>query len=643
MLFSSQSLYSLERERIMNFCKECGEEIKSAKLKFCTNCGSPLSNEKATEQPAKPIKREDMKPKGAKKPMSKKKKRSIIIGGLAGVILIALFYVGSYVTSHERLTDQFVKAVQSKNADELADILSFRGMDEGISKKEATRFMEYLNKSPETAIAVTKSVKKQSKMMDGRQVKAADKEEWMEKFLSLVDTDLVLLEKGDGFLFYDTYELTLEPLHVELNSNLSGTEVFLDEESIGKVKEKDGTIKAGPFVPGVHTFKAVNKNEWTSLEMKQEATLIESGQQVSFPFEATYVKFDIPFKADLKSVVTINGEKKEFDIFNNVFGPVKTDGSVQMSVGVDFPWGKMSTKEVSIERETFPVIFKLDSKLKAKLEKALNHHVKDYMTSWKKNDITALDYLNTNLLNDYKYMFDNIHHDGDYHEIKLLGMNLDEQSLTVNYDAGSYFIEAIIKEDVRYADYDSKSEKESYEESNAFQYTFIYSDGKWKVIDKLQSFSGNFDEGMELDVSSQLYTIKGEQNGDGKTPDENTNNDASEGSKSAIEDTVINYIYGLVKAINSGDYDKARPYILEGSPLQESQTGLVERLYEDGLTEEVVNATVTNVEKGDGEWYVTTKETVKLNYESGDSETKSYEWTYTVEKAGGSFKLSNIK
>ena len=85
------------------------------------------------------------------------------------------------------------------------------------------------------------------------------------------------------------------------------------------------------------------------------------------------------------------------------------------------------------------------------------------------------------------------------------------------------------------------------------------------------------------------------------------------------------------------------PYILSGSDLEKDQQSLVERLHEAGTTEELVSSEVLSVKEDGDSWKVDTKEEVTIHYDSGESETNSYEWTYTVVEEDGDYLLSTIE
>ncbi|WP_062049654.1 hypothetical protein [Bacillus sp. JCM 19034] len=106
---------------------------------------------------------------------------------------------------------------------------------------------------------------------------------------------------------------------------------------------------------------------------------------------------------------------------------------------------------------------------------------------------------------------------------------------------------------------------------------------------------------------------------------------------------MLSYIDSLVDAINYNNYSEVAPYILDNSPLEDMQIGLINRLTENGTTEEVIDREVVSIEESGNNWLVKTNETIKIIYKSGKEEVSDYTWTYTVEKVEGNYYVSNIE
>nr|WP_050616526.1 hypothetical protein [Bacillus testis] len=73
------------------------------------------------------------------------------------------------------------------------------------------------------------------------------------------------------------------------------------------------------------------------------------------------------------------------------------------------------------------------------------------------------------------------------------------------------------------------------------------------------------------------------------------------------------------------------------------QKDLIDKLNANGTTEKKISCDVKGYSIDGNKASITTYEKVKINYSSGESETKEYNWTYGAEKTDSGFLLTSIK
>ncbi|MBP1971140.1 putative membrane protein YvbJ [Virgibacillus natechei] len=638
----------------MKFCKECGQEVENHDLKFCMNCGASLTANSLKKESAssnfEPEKKASVSDKDQrsvpKKPVSRKQKRNRIIASWIVVLFICLYFIGAHFTSQERLINNFTDAIHEGDAGKLASTLSFYESDEEIDGSDVEGFLAYLEEDPEVARRILDSLQDQAEWLHEGEERPLKKEEAIVQFFSSENNEMVMLQEGDGFLFYDTYELLVEPVYVTLGTNVNGTVLFSGEEEVAEADSKDYSYELGPLVPGIHTFKAVSETELIDLVKEEQVTLMHAGESVNLNLDASYVQFDVPSLGDLESRLIVNDEEVDFTISSDAeFGPVTLDGTTALAVEMDFPWGTMTTPNHEITDRTVPVSFMIDEELQGTIDEALQHYVDGYLVGWQENDISHVDYLSSNLLESYEEEFNYHHIDSDaFHDKQMLGMQMDTENTELEFVDGNYVLSVLVREETLVSQYADNTDKDANEQSDFYRYEFLYEDD-WAVYDKSQVRNMDLVAPVDLEVHSDLYTVQGEEaeEQDSEVASAAILHEADEDADSNVEEVTLNYVYQLVEAINTNDYDKVRPYIKDGSELDEMQTDLVERLDEAGMTQEVLNATVTTIEETNGRWLVTTDETIKEIYASGEEEVNDYTWTYTVEEDGDGVSLSTIE
>src|SRR5690625_983304 len=621
----------------MKHCKQCGQENKDQK--FCVNCGAELDD---SSQPQGNAGGEQ-----PKKPMTKKQKLVALVASGVAILFIALYFIGAHFTSHERLVKNFESAVNDTDAKKLAKTLNFQDVDEKIGADDVKGFLEYRKEAPDEAGSMIESLHEQSGLISGKGKQTSNKEELMEMFFPSGESPLVMIEEGNGFLFFDTYKLTVEPSYVTLKTNVEGTKLYAGEKEIAEAESDDYTYEYGPLVPGLHTFQAVSETDFIDLSKEEEIAVMSAEKDVDLSLDATYIGFDVPFEGELDSSVVYNDETIDFNIFDEEgFGPIALDESSSIAVEIDFPWGTMTSAEHPLDRREIPVSFEVDKKLQKSLEEALQDHVDLYLASWQKNDVAKLGHLSDSLQETYQYEIESDNEsagNGYGYDKQVISMLLDTDNVQVDFTEGDYYLSTIIKENVATGFYDKydDADREESEYNEELKYTFLYDKKDWVVYDKNTSYSDLISP-AELAVSSDLITLGSAKTG--KTANAEVSSESNNDADSdEAEEVTLDYVYQMVEAINDNDYELVAPYIKSGSDFEKTQTELVDHLNDSEMTQEVIAASVTDVKEKDGKWIVTTDETIKLIYESGKEETEDYGWEYTVEKEGDSLVVSRIE
>lgn len=636
-----------DRKVCMRYCQECGQKEENGQVSFCRNCGATFPQPKETNGNNRKVRSTKL----PKTPLTKNQKRLLMIVPAVFILFITLYQVGAHFTSHERLINNFSSAIADGDAKALAKTLSFYQSDEKISETDVDGFLAYLEEEPDEAQAIMESLAMQSELIkgNGRDALPSDLEGLWEMFASTGNSDTVILEKGDGFLFYDTYQLAVKPVYATINTNLSGTTLFDGDQELATSDTDEFEMEVGPFVPGIHKLRAVNETDYTTLKREEEAYLMDSGETFSLDFDATYVMLEMPFKQDLKSRVIINDKETDFDVFSGEpFGPVPLDGSTNLTVEVDFPWGTMTSTHEALEEENILLTFDITDKLQEAYTDALKEHMDLYLSGWENNDLSKLDHINETLKGRYQEELEEDHENSSkIRDRQIVGMKMEKKNGVIRFHDDNFYLGATVIEEAESAKYDKDSSKRTITSTHNYKYEFVYKDGNWTVYNKVPYKNQKIDETVKLDIKSDLYTVKGSKK-EGSPKNKVASEEVSETSNaenrnSEVEEVTLNYIHHLVDAINAGDYYLVQPHIKDGSPLNKSQIDLVERLFDKGLEQEVIKAEITDIDQKGDKWIVHTNETIKLIYESGQEETQDYQWKYTVEKDGTDVALSNIE
>lgn len=110
------------------YCGECGTKNEK-ESHFCENCGTPLAQPEGKENKIVPQMGVKTGGKKERKPMAKKTKIGIIVGGVVVLILIILYIVGSNVTNPKNIAKKYFEAMTSYDADQIYPFLTVEESD----------------------------------------------------------------------------------------------------------------------------------------------------------------------------------------------------------------------------------------------------------------------------------------------------------------------------------------------------------------------------------------------------------------------------------------------------------------------------------------------------------------------------------
>jgi len=114
---------------------------------------------------------------------------------------------------------------------------------------------------------------------------------------------------------------------------------------------------------------------------------------------------------------------------------------------------------------------------------------------------------------------------------------------------------------------------------------------------------------------------------------------------SKIYEALCNYIYGLTRAINTGDFSYVSPVFVGGSQIYNDQLKLVNSLGSQGITEEVIDFSMTSYSNlGDGYGTVTSDETIRVHKADDTSKDVHQKYTYYLkQQADSSWLMYDMK
>lgn len=594
------------------YCTECGEAIDES-LEFCQSCGHKLHT------PAKEDLNTAIPPK--KQPKNYTKKQKIIMGLATAlvVILIGGYAWGKSYFSPEKTAERFITAIIEEDYDQVQELTMMKG--ETISKAEAE--------------ALVTLAKEEAHYINIETMNLED---------FTYQNDLMkLTENGKHLFIFPRYQFSLVPQYADLDLPFKDIETTFNEETFPAEEINEQNIVYGPLAPGKYKLHSSYSGELTEAESEEVLILGSSNgdtvyHSVQLDAESTTFELYNANNSPIKSAyLEVNEQQVPFDESMRIdaFGPLNLDGSVTATPIIETEWGKVTLEDIKIEEDYYELILDtVNKELMDNLSEVILLYGEEYVEAHAANDAkiytTVTEKLRKNFQEDFSYNID--------FEYNFTGQ-LDK--IEINYDELEFYEENEVAIPVNFhftaSTFYSDEQPELEEQIDTVTLIMVFDSDKEKwLIGGTGSYSsfGNSD-------FKATETLKGSQklHKAGKSASKPASKDLDE----PIEETTLDYIYNLVEAINAGDYELVRPYIKDDSPLHGMQVDLVNRLAEKGTKQEVIEATVTDIEENGDAWIVTTDETIKIMYSNGKEETNDYNWNYTVESDGDGVSLTNIE
>jgi len=644
----------------MLFCKECGKPLKKG-AEFCQECGRPVEQNNASQSLFKENDRDGRRsnqlPETPKK-MSKRTKGKLIAAGVVAVLLVGGYKAGEYFTDKDRMIDRFETAVHNNDQETVARLLSSQNSNLEIDKDNVKGFMAYFQKHPNEVNDIIELLEVESQ--------AIDKGINLDKALNNkygYGTEIVplqLVQRGKTAFLFDKYTIEARPMYVEVETAYKDTAIYIEGKKVGTAASNHYSKKYGPYLPGLYKVEGKYKTGFVDLVTKDTVSLMDdtNKKNVSLDLEGEDIAFDLGANpSNMKGSLFIDGKKVKLNPFKtSEFGPVVTDGSMNMKVTANFPWGEMTSKNIPIDSNEIQYNFGRDKDLESALMETVaaenKNLIKVYITG-KPNELK-------NVTDHYKYTVGESVSDGgtdtEYSKLQYLGTTFDLDTGELEYTDEGHWQATIDGKESYNIDYGSGLEKED----TVVKYKLVYDEEKKKwLLDDLEDTYGSFSENVkeikeEHPKIYQMQAAKSEENrnDDSEVTDYDTDTDAEDTSESEDEGSLgtadltlfmTEYMDATMKSIKNHDFSIAAPYIDPAGKKYNEQKEYTAYLNKKNITEDLLNFEVTNVEPIPNGYQVNTSEEYNITYGDGSVKHKKFKSVHKVlQLANGSLGVNEL-
>ncbi|WP_186725518.1 zinc-ribbon domain-containing protein [Planomicrobium sp. CPCC 101110] len=315
------------------FCQECGNKLE-ANQTFCPECGTPIQNSSEVESstPASYSLNTQPVTEKVKKPMSLKKKVSLVLVAILAIGLGAGHYMIEAKTSPQEKVNAFLSALAIGDTE---GIMKEIIIPENIVKDDQV-FTEYLESQDLEAF--------QSRIYEAASGVESD---GIARFVSHENGEDILRITQEKFIgLYPVIEIEAIPVEVKFLTDIKNAEYQLGDKTI---QADESEIEIGAYLPGVYQSALTVTNGEIVRTMNEEQEVSGDGNMTIEILEAQVM---VKISSDDPNATVYIDEKSTGKTVDelSVVGPVSEEDTISVHVERKNKKGEIET---SIEETAY--------------------------------------------------------------------------------------------------------------------------------------------------------------------------------------------------------------------------------------------------------------------------------------------------
>lgn len=304
-------LIQIEKKEVgmMAKCSSCQTEV-SRKQRFCPNCGKE-----------NPIQR-----------LSAGKKMGVGVAGmLVAILLVGYFFIFTQAKTYEK----FKRALEEENIQALQQLLvTSENQKETFDKESLHFFIQYVKQDKEYQKDLFAYLK------EGKNAAA-------------FKNDFNIQSTGRTFGMFPDYRVVVQPYTITIHSNVKNVPVYINEQKVGTLKEKNKKKTFGPLLPGEYTVTAEQEEKYSVIRDKKTLVFLGDKKKKETVFLQLKGEKVAITSNDEDATLYMNGTSTKKTIGDLLeLESVSTNGTVIVQGVREYPWGEVKSKKVPITSKT---------------------------------------------------------------------------------------------------------------------------------------------------------------------------------------------------------------------------------------------------------------------------------------------------
>lgn len=266
-----------------------------------------------------------------------------IAGGIVfAAIMAGLFMYGKQATSESRLVLEFATALETENTVRIGQLVYPDRGTRPIGEKNAERLLTYLleNNLLESALRDL-DYNATSRSRDASN-----------------NSRLFAVQQQDKWLgMFQRSRIVVSTSSVEVTTNLAGTVIKLDDDTVATADSDEFRTQIGVLVPGSYRLEAVFTGAYATLRAETDVTVNGGDQQtpVDLSLNGGMVRIAVHENTAIEAtaLIYLDGQQVGTDMGEGLeIGPLALDGSHAVHAEKILPWGVARSLSIPVENDT---------------------------------------------------------------------------------------------------------------------------------------------------------------------------------------------------------------------------------------------------------------------------------------------------
>lgn len=245
----------------------------------------------------------------------------------------------------EQLVQQFEKAIIDEDKAKLVDLLVPGDDRLTIDETSIQVMVDYLTENPTKLPEVISHLESQASDMalqiDGEESNVSEPS--LTHFLNIVEGDKL-------YYVINTYKVELKPAYANIEVDYDDVKMYVGDQELAVSSKNLQNTTIGPLVPGDYLLRAEWVSDVVTLKDEQSVTLLNSAEEAS-PITFNLGGETVYIHANYDDARIFVNDKDTGKTAANIqyYGPVLTDGSMEVYAQMDFPWESVKSESHFIE------------------------------------------------------------------------------------------------------------------------------------------------------------------------------------------------------------------------------------------------------------------------------------------------------